>query len=241
MASRHLDWEGAWNARDLGGLRTIDGRQTRWGAVVRSDELDHLTDSGWEALRAYGVRTIVDLRNDGERGDAVHPVGLTTVHVPLDDVADTAFWEACRRDELDGTPLYYRPFLDRKKERCAAAVAAIADAEPGGVVIHCVGGRDRTGLITMLLLALAGAVPADVVSDYELSNQRLPPFWASRGWVDQRARTEDVLARHHTSVPALLLEILGSLDAGAYLREGGVSDDRLAALRLRIAPTGPRR
>ena len=63
---RNLDWEGCFNARDLGGLRTVDGRETRWGAVVRSESLDLLTPAGWSALRAYGIRTIVDLRNDHE-------------------------------------------------------------------------------------------------------------------------------------------------------------------------------
>jgi protein tyrosine/serine phosphatase len=61
---RHLNWEGCFNARDLGGLRTTDGCVTRWGAVVRSDSLDHLSAAGWSALQAHGIRTIVDLRND---------------------------------------------------------------------------------------------------------------------------------------------------------------------------------
>jgi protein-tyrosine phosphatase len=88
---------------------------------VRSDCLDRLSRAGWDALEAHGVRTIVDLRNEDEREPDLEPrpAGLTTMHVPLDDVADSEFWDRCHADELDGTPLYYRPFIDRKPERCA--------------------------------------------------------------------------------------------------------------------------
>jgi protein-tyrosine phosphatase len=218
--------------RDLGGLRTHAGRTTRWGAVVRSDDLDRLTDAGWSALEGYGVRTIVDLRNDEER--TLRPRTVTTVPVPLDDADDTDFWEACWADELDGSPLYYLPFLDRKPERCAAAVAAIAQADPGAVVFHCGAGRDRTGLVSVLLLALAGVVPEDIVADYELSNVRLRRFWAVHGTEDQSAVIADILRRKNTSARELLLELLASLDVEAYLRSGGLGDDDLAAVRARL-------
>src|SRR5262249_47969420 len=71
MIGRHLDWAGCVNVRDLGGLPTSDGRTTRWRAVVRADNLDRLTPQGWAALDAYGVRTVVDLREDEERSTAV--------------------------------------------------------------------------------------------------------------------------------------------------------------------------
>ena len=63
---RHLDWNGCFNVRDLGGLPAADGRLTRWGAVVRADAVDRLTESGWAALQAHGIRTVIDLRNDSE-------------------------------------------------------------------------------------------------------------------------------------------------------------------------------
>jgi hypothetical protein len=63
---RHLDWDGCFNVRDLGGLPTAGDHVTRRGAPVRADSLAGLSAAGWDALRAHGVRTVVDLRNDDE-------------------------------------------------------------------------------------------------------------------------------------------------------------------------------
>lgn len=241
-ADRHLDWDGCYNARDLGGLRTADGRTTRWGAVVRSDAPDRLTPPGWSALKAHGIRTIIDLRNGDERhANAIPPAAeLATVHVPLDDPADIEFWQHWRDSGLWGTPLYYRPFLDRKPQRCAAAVAAVAHAQPGGVLVHCGAGRDRTGLITLLLLALVGVAPDDIAADYELSIDRLRLFYAQAGREDASIKINEVLAREDTSARAAILATLASLDVDAYLRTGGLSDGDLAAVRARLlAPEEP--
>jgi protein-tyrosine phosphatase len=238
---RHLSWEGCFNVRDLGGLRTADGGETVRRALVRADDLDHLTAAGWAALAAYGVRTIIDLRNDDEVAPSARrrPAGVATVRVPLDDVEDAGFWEHCWANDLDGSPLYYRPFLDRKPRRCAAAVAAVARAAPRGVAIHCGGGRDRTGLVCLLLEALAGVIPEEIVRDYELSNVRLRDLWAARGEEDQVPIIDEILARRNTTSRALILDILESLDVEAYLRRGGLGDADLAAVRGRLlaAPT----
>jgi protein tyrosine/serine phosphatase len=235
-ADRHLDWDGCYNVRDLGGLRTIHGRTTRWGAVVRADAPDRLTPAGWSAVKAYGIRTIIDLRNDEERpaDTTPHAAELTTVHVPLDDPADLEFWQHWRDSGLWATPLYYRPFLDRKPQRCAAAVAAVAHAQPGGVLVHCGGGRDRTGLITLLVLALIGVAPDDIATDYELSIDRLRLFYARAGRADASIKINELLARENTSARAAILATLASLDADAYLRTGGLTDGDLAAVRARL-------
>ncbi|MFC4584872.1 tyrosine-protein phosphatase [Sphaerisporangium corydalis] len=235
MTSRDLAFDGCHNVRDLGGLPTADGRETRRGAVVRSDTPDRLTAAGWSALRAYGVRTLVDLRNDAEvtAWNGYRPPWVEVVRAPLDDDGDTEFWESLRH--LYGTPLYYRAFLDRKPGRCAAAVAAIAQAPPGGVLFHCVAGRDRTGIVALVLLALAGVPPGDIAADYELTAERLGPLYAKIGEEDEAPSIRRRLAQAGTSAREIV-STLAAMDAGAYLLGGGLSPADLAAARARLAP-----
>jgi protein-tyrosine phosphatase len=217
---RHLYWEGCTNVRDLGGLRAAAGRRIRRGALVRADTAEHLTAAGWSALQAHGVRTIIDLRNDDELGPdaAPRPAGLITVHLPLDGMEDTEFWDDWTGGPQFGTPLYYGPFLERFPTRTAEVVSAIARAAPGGVLVHCMGGRDRTGLVSMLVLALAGVAPEDIAADYVLTADLLDDFLATRG----------------TSAREVVLSTLAALDVEAYMRAGGLDDDDLAALRRRL-------
>jgi protein-tyrosine phosphatase len=232
---RHLDWDGCFNARDLGGLRTADGREIRRGAVVRSATVNHLTAAGWSALYDYGIRTIVDLRNDGELGTDTdpRPAGLTTVQLPLDGVEDTEFWDDWGRGR-HGTPIYYGPFLDRFPRRTAGVLAAIAHAGPGGVLVHCGAGRDRTGIVSMLLLALAGVPGEDIAADHDLSTDRLPPLFALMGRADEGPRIAEILAEANTTAREVILETLAGMDVEAYLRAGGLDDRDLAALRERL-------
>lgn len=239
--TRHLDWEGCFNARDLGGLRTADGRRTRWRAVVRSDALDGLSDAGWEAVLGYGVRTVVDLRTPEERdaaarqGGAARPAGLTTVAVPLEDhTVDADFWRQWRDTGLWATSLYFQAFLDRFPARVAAAVGAVAAAGRGGVVVHCGAGRDRTQLVSLVLLSLAGVVPGEIADDHELSAQRLPALFASLGREDDAPAIQRLLAERNTTARAAILATLESFDAAAYLRSAGLSGADLAALRARL-------
>lgn len=221
--NRCLTWEGCVNVRDLGGLNAGAGRPTRWGAVVRSDTPSKLTGAGWAALYAHGIRTLISLRTAGKPEDvpdtAPRPSDLTTVRVEIEDLADTDFVKKWASTDLWGTPLYYRDALKRWPERHAAAIRAIALARPGGVLFHCMGGIDRTGIIALLLLALVGVAPADIAADYELG-------------VD--ADRAQLLAHEHTSAREVIFSTLAGLDAEAYLRAGGLSPAELAAVRARL-------
>jgi protein tyrosine/serine phosphatase len=239
---RHLDWDGCFNVRDLGGLPTADGRLTRRGAVVRGDKVSRLTAAGWEALVAHGVRTIVDLRDPSEyQPDAApRPTHLTTIRLPLEDQANTEFWQQWRG--FSCTPLYYRPFLEHASARIAAVFAAIAEAEPGGVLVHCGAGRDRSGLVTLVLLALLGVSPELIAADYLLSAERLRRLFALEGREDEDIGAQEQLQRANTSDRGVILATLAALEAAAYLRAGGVRPDQLAAIARRLLddPDGAR-
>ena len=236
---RHLAWDGCFNTRDLGGLPTASGGLTRRGALVRSDAVQSLSADGWAALVDHGVRTVVDLRNDDERGPdaAQRPPEVTTILLPLDVSEDREFWDVWENGPQFGTPLYYRPHLDRFAQRNAEVVAAIATAPPGGVVFHCQGGRDRAGQVAMLLLALAGVAPDAIADDYALSEERLRAKYAVHGEADQAPALNGYLADRGTTARAAVLDTLAGLDVEAHLTAGGLTGADVAALRARLLDT----
>jgi len=233
---RHLDWHGCHNVRDLGGLRTRDGRVTRRGAVIRSDAVDRLTGAGWAALVDHGVRTVIDLRNDDERRPdaAPRPDHVATLVLPLDGKADTAFWAEWGSGPQIGTPLVYGPFLERFPARAAAVMGAIARAQAGGVVVHCRAGRDRAGLVSLLLLALAGVHHDEIAADHGLSGERVRALFAALGEDDQAKDIDEELRRRGTTSRETILALLGWLDVEGYALENGISAEEVAALRGRL-------
>src|SRR5262249_10839609 len=173
---RDLVWDGCLNVRDLGGLPTQDGGETRPGAVVRADSVRQLTDEGWQALVDHGIRTVVDLRGHDEREwDPPQELPVEVVHVPFFE-SDAAEWQAISAELASavaagpGPPAatreVYLIFLEHFRANVAAAVRAVANAPSGGVVIHCVGGKDRTRLLSAFLLHLAGVDDDDIAADY---------------------------------------------------------------------------
>jgi protein-tyrosine phosphatase len=235
---RAISWDGFHNARDLGGLPTSDGETTRPLSLIRSGDVRFVTGQGWRQAYQAGVRTLVDLRNDDEVRSASAiplPPGIRRVQVALDGVEDVALWRYLNEELLNGTPLYYAPFLRSKPERVVSALSAIAGAEPGGVIFHCGAGRDRTGLIALLLLALADVDVEVIADDYELSTEPLRRLFEllGRGQGDL-AEVEQALAAKGTTARAALRDLLAELDVPAYLTAAGMPTDDLARLRARL-------
>jgi protein-tyrosine phosphatase len=238
--TRRLAWDDCVNTRDLGGYPTADGRETRWGAVVRSDSLASLTPAGRDALLAYGVRAVVDLRLPTEIAEHPNPFAEAGDH-------DVVYTNVSIVDPAAGFPPdtitladNYLWSLDRFHDLVAAAIAAIASAPEGGVLFHCAAGKDRTGLISALLLALVDVPDQTVAADYALTAECLRPReqeWLVNG-PGERAEREALLVRYAPTAE-VMLEVLDRLrrrygGVEAYLRQAGVAADDLARLRARL-------
>jgi protein-tyrosine phosphatase len=222
--NRVLTWDGCNNVRDLGGLNASNGYKTRWGAIVRSDHPAKLTTNGWSQLYAHGIRTIISLRTHGlveeDYLDTTPQLSdIASIEVAIEDFTDTEFIKQWVDTDLWCTPLYYRDALKRWPERHVAAIRAIAQAQTGGVLFHCKRGHDRTGIIAILLLALAGVSPENIVADYELS---VDPV------------REEILAGKHTTTREVILSTLASLNIDNYLLSGGLSQIDLDEIRARF-------
>jgi protein-tyrosine phosphatase len=245
LPSRDLTWDGCLNVRDLGGHRTQDGGETRYGAIVRADSIRQLTDAGWASAVDYGVRTVVDLRMDQElEADPPAELPVDVVHVSFFDEDEEAFAEVeavatAAPDYAAATREVYLVFLERFRRNVAAAIAAVARAPEGVVVVHCMGGKDRTGLVTAFLLHLAGVDDDQIAADYALSEERLQPrheaWLAEAGTEAERERIRRVAATPAESMVGVLEELqrrYGSIEA--FLRTGGVTDEDLQLARERL-------
>lgn len=243
---RDLSWDGCLNVRDLGGHATEDGRTTRFGAVVRADSRGRLTDAGWEALLAYGVSRIVDLRLEQEvAADPPCALPLEVVHVSLADALVEHEWReideaaAAAPDLVGAVAVVYGAVLERCRSRLAAALEAVAEAPPGAVVVHCVGGKDRTGLVSALLLRLCRVPVGSIDADYAATEANLREHHAA--WITsapdepERARRVRIAA----SPAGTMVRVLGALErrhgsVDSYLAEAGVDDRTRRRLRGRL-------
>jgi protein tyrosine/serine phosphatase len=133
----------------------------------------------------------------------------------------------------------YLVFLEHYSQNVAAAIRAIASAPDGGVVIHCAGGKDRTGLITAFLLHLAGVATDEIAKDYALSEERLrtrhEKWIAEAQSEEERERLKRMAQTPADSIKGVFAELerrYGSVDG--YLRHGGMTGDEFARARARL-------
>lgn len=231
IANRDLAWDGCVNARDLGGLGRV-----KPGALVRMEAPTALTAAGWAAVWDHGVRTVLDLRAEDEDGPdrTPRPVGITTVRMPLDPEPGTPFHDRWAPIDNLATPLYFPALLEEHADRVTAAVKAVVDAAPGCVVFHCSGGKDRSGLLALVLLAAAGASPDEIIADYLLTFDRMRETYAAMGVRDQLVAVGERCARQGTTIEASLNSTLAGLKMPDYLLANGLSQADLVVLDARL-------
>ena len=245
LHERELAWEGLLNVRDLGGHGTEDGDETKYGRVVRADSIRRLTDAGWKALLDYGVKTIIDLRTDQElEADPPAELPLEIQHVSLFDEDPVVFMkvETVAEDAPSAavaTREVYLIFLESFKRNVVAAIRAVARAPEGVVVVHCMGGKDRTGLITAFLLHLAGVDTEQIAADYALSEERLKPrheeWFAAAETEAELERLRRIAQTPAEAIVGVFEELerrYGSIEG--YLRSGGLDDEDLALARSKL-------
>jgi protein-tyrosine phosphatase len=244
--SRALQWEGCANVRDLGGVPLARGGETRYGVLVRADNVRRLTDAGWSELYKHGVRRIVDLRWPEElANDPPREVDIDVVHVSLLGELDPDFVdevdEYLRADDPAGYwSSFYVAALEDYQANFGAAIAAIADEEGGVVLFHCAGGKDRTGLIAALLLRVAGVSIEAAAADYALTEANLPVgpgSWSEEAPTESERRQRRFKQRTPAAAMARTLEALEARhgDVRTYLREAGVTEEQLGRLERRLA------
>jgi protein-tyrosine phosphatase len=267
---RWVRLDGTTNMRDLGGLPTLDGGRTVSGRVLRSDNLQTLTPEDVRVLvEEIGLREVVDLRTTAEillegRGPLRDVPEVVHRHFSLlPERGHHTDVFAVEEDELPELPegwlesllprqtpehaqdeppavRAYLGYLHDRADSVVGAVRALASAEDGASLVHCAAGKDRTGVVVALSLAVAGVPAEEIVADYamtaEVIDALVAKLAASPTYAEDMERRDVAV---HTPRAETMTHVLVLLDeryggAAGWLRAHGFGDDEQAALRARL-------
>lgn len=221
----------------------------RAGLVLRSDNLQDLTEPDMRRLvDELGLRTVLDLRTDSERrGTGPGPLaGRSLVrHVDLSFIPED---DEIRADPgavlpdrwADGAIGAYLHYLRDRPDAFAAAVRVLAADGGGAAVLHCAAGKDRTGVLSAVVLDSVGVHRDAIIDDFVASNERIEQIYDRLlGARTYAADVRRIGLDAHRVDPATMHGVLDVLDeeyggAAGYLRSAGVGDDELATLTRRL-------
>lgn len=233
-----IDLEGLCNLRDVGGATTESGAIVQPGRLLRSDNLQDITEADLVELRRRGVSDVIDLRSDYEVAHAPSPIkgrdGIAYHHhsffieddsVGLNERVLPWIGQQFSVRHEDPVVASYLSFFADRPDSVVAALRAIANAS-GAALVHCAAGKDRTGVTVALALALVGVGDDQIAADYALTTERIMA-------VVQRISSQDTYEHStaHLAPPEALRArpevIVAVLEV---LRQSGASvEDRMAA------------
>ena len=238
--SRPLPLSGAKNVRDLGSYQTLTGAITKNYSLLRGDALHNLSEEDCQFLYAYGVRCVIDLRSVEEalREPDRFPFGWNEteyIHIPIQDHI-----RANRYTEEFPPSMWqlYRWLLDDSQTQFQTIFETIARYPDSGVLFHCSGGKDRTGVTAMLLLKLAGVSDETVTADYAVTEALMKDIFPLQV-MQLEARGLNVPPYVMQSPPENMEKALEHLStvyhtAEAYLHQIGLSEEQIKSIKKKI-------
>jgi protein-tyrosine phosphatase len=256
VAERLLPLEGGRNFRDLGGYRSADGRQVRWGRIYRSGVMSGLTAGDLEYLGQLGVAVVCDLRNPRERASepspflARHGAQVAAFDYDMDSSLDAFQGLQARDQAVTAFATSYVRFIDVLTPNLADMFGRLVEAK-APLAMNCSAGKDRTGMASALVLSVLGVPRQAIVADYALTQVYTPPAM----YVSQLAQTgklpglsdrqtqmmkqmpPDVLAVMMSSDPEVMRQALAMIDrqygGPVQLAKArfGLTDAKVASLR----------
>jgi|SRR5450756_19215 len=242
-----IDLDGTANTRDIGGLPTTDGHRTVSRRLIRSDNLQDLSpDDVRRLIEDYGVKAIADLRADievkvGGPGPMTREPRVAVANLSLfrerDATPDVPPWER-RPSTGRGFSGLYLGFLAERADSVLAALRMVAHGD-GATIVHCTAGKDRTGVVTALALADAGAERSAIVADYAASADRFDELMARLAASLGSPELSLVAAVKHKPKAVTMERFLDALaeeagGAGPWLAAHGWTTADHAALRHKL-------
>jgi protein-tyrosine phosphatase len=234
---RYIPLEGSYNIRDIGGYATLDGHSTRWGTLLRADSPNNLPLASQRVLLDYPIHTIIDLRRSLElqRSPNIFAQSPSVKYVNISLLEDEN-----KVMQVQSLEALYLLMLDTAQEQIKLVIETMAQEDAFPCLVHCAIGKDRTGLITALVLSLSNVPATTIADDYALSEQYLDPlFKALRPKTEQREEDLERLAWLIRSRKETMLATLSYLeekygDVRSYLSTLGISNQQMNAIHSRL-------
>jgi protein-tyrosine phosphatase len=220
----------------------VAGGLTRAGVLVRSDNLRSLTATGQAAMVAFGVTDVIDLRSESEVASSPSPFAAAA---PFDGPAPTyrhmaLVDDATMRKLAEAPDMFdrYLMMLEHRPDAFRQIFTALAQTE-GAAVFHCFAGKDRTGMVAAMSLALAGVDAASIAADYAETDAQMATRyeeWLAAAPPEQLAEMREDLR----CPPERIVAVLEHLDqrwggAEGYLEAAGVPSSEITTLRSKLA------
>ena len=241
VRERELSIDGMSNVRDLGGLPTRDGKKIKAGVVVRSDNPKGMTEQGHIDLMAVvGPRTMIDLRIEVEvehDGYTIKDESVTVVNFPMLPLSGVT-QEQIDAGAFDNLIDDYMGQIEINGDSVLSALRIIASSDQHPVLYHCTAGKDRTGIVTAMLLDILGVEHETIAADYHLTTENMLP-------IIERIRNAPVYKENglayapawiFSSDPETMLAFLERMTAKYGSAEGwalqrGLTQDEINAIR----------
>lgn len=226
---RRVPLSATYNTRDLGGYPAGEGRWTKWGVFYRSDAPLSLDETDLMKLKERDIRTAIDLRTEDQirqNPSALSRVeGITYYHCPF------AVGNRDPKVAGDVPDIYMELLSNRDTIRKVMGIAANAE---GALLFHCAVGKDRTGLVAMLLLSAAGVGRLDILADYQISHTCLSPLLARMR--QENPSMPSCMGRSDSEYMEETLRRLSSCyrDVADYLLDCSVTQEQMQQLRRKF-------
>lgn len=237
MYYQRLPLETTYNTRDLGGIPTKNGQMVTWKKLFRSDDVSQLSTTDKRFLEEYGVGVAIDLRSHREREEKNYSLEedsfIKTYHIPFTIKENLVDQNALQIQKIaKEITLYdlYNTFIFEQQAIIKELFTIIYNSSDQGILFHCAAGKDRTGILTVLILGLLDVEASDIIANYETSytflsaNQALIP---PKGF-------EHLMESDKKNIATLLPEIKKKYGTiYDYLQACGLSEQMLLEIRAR--------
>lgn len=226
-----LKLETTCNTRDLGGYETTDGKITKFKQFLRSDNTDRLTKEEIETLKNYGVKTVIDLRNERE---------ILKSPDKFKDIEGVKYYniKICPPKTLKRNATITEIYIETAKYTEGNGLKdifdTIANAEKGTILFHCIYGKDRTGIVSALILRLADVSKEDISADYAKSYELMKNAESMKELISER---DTEISLSEPKYIEALIDFIENTYGGIreYLLACGVLQENLNKIKNRFA------